>query len=356
MALNARDAADRGATVLTRTKAVAAARGAEGWTLTLQERERGATRSVAGRPWSTPPAPGSGRCSTARCGRTPPPRSGWCRARTSWCRGSTTHDRCYIFQNPDSRIFFAIPYETRLHADRHHRPRLRGRPGRRARLARGGRLHLRSASEYFARRSTRRRRLELFGRAPALRQGRRRRPGGDARLRARPRAPGAGRRCSASSAASSPPTAARRARAGDAGAAPAGRRRARRAGPGASRCPAATSRSTASTRSWPSCARDWPFLAAAHARRLARHYGTEARDHPGRRPQLRRPRPRLRRHPHRGRGRPPRAREWARTAADIAWRRTKLGLRLTAAEMEALEDAMAERCAAIGVEGSAAVR
>ncbi len=86
----------------------------------------------------------------------------------------------------------------------------------------------------------------------------------------------------------------------------------------------------------------WPFLAPAHARRLARHYGTRARDIL--------------------RGAETFAdlgrdfggtlteaevaylmeREWARTAADIAWRRTKLGLRLTAAELEALDLAMAE--------------
>ncbi len=33
------------------------------------------------------------------------------RAATSSCPGSTTHDRCYIFQNSDGRIVFAIPYE-----------------------------------------------------------------------------------------------------------------------------------------------------------------------------------------------------------------------------------------------------
>jgi glycerol-3-phosphate dehydrogenase len=32
--------------------------------------------------------------------------------------------------------------------------------------------------------------------------------------------------------------------------------------------------------------------------------------------------------------------EWARTAADVVWRRTKLGLRLTAVQIEAVDDAM----------------
>ena len=39
-------------------------------------------------------------------------------------------------------------------------------------------------------------------------------------------------------------------------------------------------------------------------------------------------------------------REWARTATDVAWRRTKLGLRLTPAEMDALDRAMADKAAA----------
>jgi len=37
------------------------------------------------------------------------------------------------------------------------------------------------------------------------------------------------------------------------------------------------------------------------------------------------------------------AEEWAEEAADIVWRRSKLGLRLTAAEIAALDRFMAER-------------
>jgi glycerol-3-phosphate dehydrogenase len=33
--------------------------------------------------------------------------------------------------------------------------------------------------------------------------------------------------------------------------------------------------------------------------------------------------------------------EWARTAEDVVWRRSKLGLRLTAAEVAAIDQAMA---------------
>ena len=38
--------------------------------------------------------------------------------------------------------------------------------------------------------------------------------------------------------------------------------------------------------------------------------------------------------------------EWAKQAADVLWRRSKLGLRLSTAEQEALEAFMAEAAAA----------
>ena len=88
--------------------------------------------------------------------------------------------------------------------------------------------------------------------------------------------------------------------------------------------------------------RDYPFLSENWARRLVRAYGTEARDILGA-------------------ARAPAdlgrdfgatltqaevdwmvAREWARGAADVIWRRSKLGLRLGPDQVAALEDYMAE--------------
>ncbi len=97
----------------------------------------------------------------------------------------------------------------------------------------------------------------------------------------------------------------------------------------------------------------WPFLQPAHARRLARHYGTDARAILGEATSMA------------DLGRDFGAtlteaeldhlvsREWARTAADVAWRRTKLGLRLTPAEMQSLEEVMAEKVVAMAVDDSA---
>ncbi|MDE3238717.1 MAG: glycerol-3-phosphate dehydrogenase, partial [Paracoccaceae bacterium] len=87
-------------------------------------------------------------------------------------------------------------------------------------------------------------------------------------------------------------------------------------------------------------AKDYPFLTQFHARRLARAYGTEARAILGGAKTL----------DDLGQGfgatltaaeiRWLMQKEYARTAEDVVWRRSKLGLRLTAGEIAALDDWM----------------
>ena len=89
-------------------------------------------------------------------------------------------------------------------------------------------------------------------------------------------------------------------------------------------------------------ARDYPFLEAGHVRRLAHAYGREAWRVLGKAAALA------------DLGRPfgatltqaevryLMAQEWARTAEDVVWRRSKLGLRLSAAEVAALDEWMRE--------------
>ena len=102
--------------------------------------------------WSTPPAPGSTMCWRQRRRSNAAATSAWCRAPTSSCRKLFEHDpRAYIFQNADGRIVFAIPYEERLHADRHHRPRLSRRPGAGGDQRGGDRLSLRRRERVFRR-------------------------------------------------------------------------------------------------------------------------------------------------------------------------------------------------------------
>ena len=87
--------------------------------------------------------------------------------------------------------------------------------------------------------------------------------------------------------------------------------------------------------------RTYPFLAQPHANRLAHAYGTRARKVLGNAASAE----------DLGRAfgatltesevRYLMANEWARTAQDVVWRRSKLGLRMTAGEIAALEEWMA---------------
>jgi len=110
--LNARDAADRGAEILTRTKCVSARQEDGVWRIVLRDVNSGQERTVtskvlvnAGGPWVADMLSGvvgANRKSNVRL-----------------VKGSHIvvprlfdHDRCFIFQNADGRIIFAIPYET----------------------------------------------------------------------------------------------------------------------------------------------------------------------------------------------------------------------------------------------------
>ena len=110
--LNAVDAAARGAEILTRTKCVAARREGDHWTVTLKDQvsgeERVATARVlvnAGGPWVAEMLSGvigANRTSNVRL----------VKGSHIVVKRLFDHDRCFIFQNGDGRIIFAIPYEN----------------------------------------------------------------------------------------------------------------------------------------------------------------------------------------------------------------------------------------------------
>ena len=109
--LNARDAADRGATVLTRTRCVSARREGGLWQATLRDEDSGALAEVAARglvnaggPWVTEVLGGV-------AGQNTPAKVRLVKGSHIVTRRLYDHDRCYIFQNADGRICFAIPYE-----------------------------------------------------------------------------------------------------------------------------------------------------------------------------------------------------------------------------------------------------
>jgi glycerol-3-phosphate dehydrogenase len=107
--LNARDASDRGATVLTRTEFVKASRAADAWTVTLRSAD-GTERVVRARaianaagPWviSTQDATGTKLQGNVRL------------VRGSHIVVPALHkgEQAYILQNDDRRVIFVIPYE-----------------------------------------------------------------------------------------------------------------------------------------------------------------------------------------------------------------------------------------------------
>ncbi|MEM7317600.1 MAG: glycerol-3-phosphate dehydrogenase [Pseudomonadota bacterium] len=109
--LNARDAQARGAEIMVRTKVLAASREGGHWTIETQDTETGETRSHkarmlvnAGGPWVGDIIQTKVRINSSEGVRL--------------VRGSHIvvnkvydHDKCYFFQGTDGRIIFAIPYE-----------------------------------------------------------------------------------------------------------------------------------------------------------------------------------------------------------------------------------------------------
>ena len=89
--LNAIDAAERGAEILTRTRCTAARRANELWYAELDPGRRRAPPARCGRArWSMPPAPGSRASRTRRCRCRVRATCAWSRAATSSCPSSTS--------------------------------------------------------------------------------------------------------------------------------------------------------------------------------------------------------------------------------------------------------------------------
>ena len=127
--LNARDAEDRGAKIMTRTKVVAARRDGDGWIISLDQ--NGATLDVtarvlvnAGGPWVEDIIRGVAGLNASEGVRL-------VRGSHIVTKKLFDHDKSYFFQGEDGRIIFAIPYETDFtligttdadHDDVHDRP------------------------------------------------------------------------------------------------------------------------------------------------------------------------------------------------------------------------------------------
>jgi len=107
--LNARDAAARGARILTRARVVQADRTGDHWTVTVDrggvpETHRARVLVNAGGPWVQDVLRNVARINAADSVRL-------VRGSHIVVRRMFEHDRCYFLQGPDGRIIFAIPYE-----------------------------------------------------------------------------------------------------------------------------------------------------------------------------------------------------------------------------------------------------
>ena len=152
--LNARDAQARGAVIRTRTRCVSARRVEGGWELTT-ENENGMVETVRARALVNAAGPWVSQVLGAVVGRNDPDKIRMVKGSHLVVDKLYGHDRCYIFQNADGRICFAIPYERNFTligtTDEDHK----GDPGKPQISEAEADYLLRAVSEYFKKPVTR---------------------------------------------------------------------------------------------------------------------------------------------------------------------------------------------------------
>lgn len=113
--LNARDAEERGAEIAVGTRCISATPEAGGgWRVVTQDLTTGEERSLRARVLVNAAGPWANQVAHDLVGRPP-------KGKVRLVQGSHLvvpklydHDRCFIFQNPDGRIVFTIPYEGKF--------------------------------------------------------------------------------------------------------------------------------------------------------------------------------------------------------------------------------------------------
>jgi glycerol-3-phosphate dehydrogenase len=110
--LNAMDALELGATIAPRTRCIAGAREDGAWTLTLRDEKLSRVSQIRARTLVNAAGPWANDVLTTALACVAP-------AAVRLVKGSHIvvpklyqHDRCYIFQNSDGRVLFAIPFEN----------------------------------------------------------------------------------------------------------------------------------------------------------------------------------------------------------------------------------------------------
>ncbi len=109
--LNARDAADRGARILTRTRLEHARRDGAEWLADLHQTDTGNRVRIRARALINAGGPWVNRVIDTLEGVVPPDPVRLVRGSHIVVKKLFDHDRAYFFQLPDGRIIFAIPYQ-----------------------------------------------------------------------------------------------------------------------------------------------------------------------------------------------------------------------------------------------------
>ncbi len=110
--LNARDAAARGAQILTHTEAVSLARRDGAFVVTLKNGATGVERQVRARLVVNAAGPWVDHVLNRVADEAPRHHVRLVQGSHIVVKRLYAHDRCYIFQNRDGRVIFAIPYEN----------------------------------------------------------------------------------------------------------------------------------------------------------------------------------------------------------------------------------------------------
>jgi glycerol-3-phosphate dehydrogenase len=111
VALNARDAADKGADIRVRTKVVSTRRDDKVWTVTLEDTHTGAREEVTARLLVNAAGPWVDHVLTEAFGRNDVHNVRLVQGSHIVVPKKFDDPRAYFFQNKDGRIIFAIPYE-----------------------------------------------------------------------------------------------------------------------------------------------------------------------------------------------------------------------------------------------------
>ncbi len=111
VALNALDAADRGAQIRTRSEVLSAVRKDDRWEIVIQNRLSGLRETVHARLIVNAGGPWVDRVLTGVVGRNDAHNVRLVQGSHIVVPKLHDHDRAYIFQNADGRIIFALPYE-----------------------------------------------------------------------------------------------------------------------------------------------------------------------------------------------------------------------------------------------------